>query len=260
VIPAHFPYKFGKLAPIVDHRIPRMSIATMGTLPAPPPSANFYSAIPDWGMLENDDISDCVEAACLHSILQMSTYAATKTLIPTDAEAEAFYSATGWKKGDMTTDNGSYVLGSDGMLPYWHTNGIKCGGVLNKVSGFMQITRPNPVEWRQGIALFTGMLAGFQVPTSLMAATDGSVPFVWRDAKPPYEGGHEIWINGYNNYGGEWLYDLVSWGAMYRASEDFLLECMDEAVVVINPIAMNVAGLNAAGLNLEQLTADMRII
>jgi hypothetical protein len=259
-IPATFKFKLGKKPPVQDDRIPRMSVATAGKLPPPPPTANWWAMVDDWGMLANDQLGDCVEAAILHSILQMSTYAKTKTLIPTTADAELFYEAAGWTPGDPDTDQGSYVLGQNGMVPYWHQHGVQCGGEVNKVAGFLQIRQRNPVEWRQGISMFGGLLLGIQVPNSLMSAADGSVPFVWRDGRGPYEGGHEIWLNGYQEVAGEWLYDLVSWGAMYRASEAFLLGCMQEALVVINPAEVNAAGLNAAGLNLAQLTADLRLV
>lgn len=254
--------KTGKKPAVNDDRVPRMSAVTRGRLPAPPPASNWYAAVGTWGMLLNDQLSCCVPAAILHSIRQMSTYAG-RLLAPTDDEVRLAYEAAGYDPQNPASDQGSYVLGETGLVPYWHQHGFVCGGEMNKVGSFMQIKRPNPIEWRQAIWLFGGILVGIRIPEKIVEQQ----PFIWDDSGAPIAGGHEIWIPGYLPASGSYtdssgpaLYDVVSWGAMYRATEQFLLDTVDEVVAVVNPVEMNARGLNAADYNLAQLEERMKLL
>jgi hypothetical protein len=102
------------------------------------------------------------------------------------------------------------------------------------------------------------MLAGISLPAVIMEADE--VPYLWHDYSGPVAGGHEIWINGYETLNMGVVYDLISWGGRYRATEDFLMHCLDEAVVVVDEVELNARGVNAAGLNKAQLTADMALL
>jgi hypothetical protein len=209
-------------------------------------------------MLGNDGYGDCVEAAAMHCIMQFSCYAGSP-IAATEQETLALYSAiTGFDPKDPNTDQGTYVLGHGGLIEFWAKHGIAIGGTNNKVTGFLQITHKEPKLWRQGIWIFGGLLLGFMVPESLMAAD--TVPYVWEEFAGPMAGGHEIWINGYETTPSGTTYDLISWGQRYRATEQFLLNLMDEAVVVVDPAEMNARGVNAAGLSTAQLLTDMWVL
>jgi hypothetical protein len=249
-----FAFRLGKLSAVRDARIKRMSIAAPN-LPSPPLDANWFAAVSSWGMLGNDSVGDCVEAATLHCIQQFSTYAESP-LIPTDAEALAFYeAATGYNPADPNTDQGSYVLGTGGTIQYWMTKGVTCGGQLNKATGFMQITQKNPTEWQQGIYLFGGLLTGLQLPEAIVAGD--TVPFVWETFSGPVAGGHEVWINGYETLNSGRVYDLISWGKEYRATEEFLMNCVDEMVVVVDPAEISARGVDGANISMADLMSDI---
>lgn len=247
-------HKFGKKEARPDHRIKRLSAASLD-LPAPPMDSNWYAAIGDWPMCGNDEVGDCVEAAVLHLIQSFSTYAGSP-LIPTTAEAVTFYEkAAGYNPTDPNTDQGSYVMGPGGVMEYWHNNGVMCGGQLNKPQAFLQITQKNPIEWQQGVSIFGGVLTGLQLPEAIVSGDEA--PFVWENFDGPVAGGHEVLIVGYETLNSGRYYDLVSWGQLYRASEKFLLHCVDETVVVVDPVAINARGLNAADLSLASLTTNL---
>lgn len=247
-------YCLGKRPARHDPRVPLMTVAAPA-LQAPPPTADWYNKVTNWGMLANDTLGDCVEAAVLHSIEQFSTYAGAP-VIPSSQEAVTFYAdATGYTPSNPATDQGSYVLGSGGVMQYWLTKGVVCGGKSNKVKVFLQIARRNPYEWMQGIFTFGGMLTGIQLPQVIMSGN--SVPSVWADYFGPIDGGHEIWINGYEMTSTGRVYDLVSWGQMYKATEEFLLHVVDETVVVVDPVEINARGVDAGGLTMDQLAADI---
>lgn len=252
--------RLGKLPARKDTRIPRMS-RHGAVLPPPPASANWYAEVEDWGMLGNDQVGDCVEAAVMHAVLMMTSYAQApdKPPMPTTAEALSFYEqATGYNPADPNTDQGSYVLGDGGVMDFWFKNGIMCGGILNKPTAFLQITRPHTVEWKQAISIFGNLLIGLNVPESLMEAD--TVPMLWSDPTGPSAGGHEILLVGYQSTRMGTLYDLISWGQHYRATENFLLSVYDEAVTVVDPAFMNVKGLTPSGLTADAMGADMAML
>jgi hypothetical protein len=251
------PYKLGKREAVDDPRVPRLSQLGGTNLPQPPTGVIWYAAVGEWGMLGNDYAGDCVEAGGLHALLQMSTYAG-KPIVPSTEDAINWYKATGFVPGDESTDQGSYVLGPDGMIPYWHTTGIRAAGQHNKLCSFAQIKRKNATEWCQGIWLFGGVLLGLALPEAIVSGPE--IPYVWSNFSGPTAGGHEIWVNGYQMDGSRRMYDLISWGGRYRATEEFLMNVVDECVIIVDPAEMNARGVTATGLNYDQLLADLKVL
>ena len=252
-------FKLGKKAARRDYRIPRLS-KYASLLPAPPPSADWYSAVPKdgWGMLKNDTVGDCLPVAAMHGIYQERVYANRTAVIPppTDAEALNLYEAAGgYILGDESTDQGMFMLGNGGLMPYWQKTGIMCDGVLNKPTAFVQITQPSPVEWQQAIAIIGSLLTGLQLPEAIVSGDEP--PDIWANYRGPVAGGHEIILVGYEKVGRSVLFDLISWGKKYRATQQFLQHCMDEAVAVANSAFINATGVDPGGLTLAALVADL---
>jgi hypothetical protein len=217
---------------------------------------NWYADVGTWGMLGNDSVGDCVPAAIMHCLQQISTYAG-KPLNPSDDEAIALYSAvTGYNPDDPASDQGTYVMGPGGAMEWWHTHGVTCGGKQCKLESYLQITRINPTEWRQAIAIFGGILVGLSLPANVLAS--GLPPFLWNNPGGPVDGGHEVWVNGFTTTShGYRTYDTVSWGGRYRLTEDFLEKTVAEVVVPYSPEAMNAMGTDGAGVNHDALVAAM---
>lgn len=248
--------KLGKRPARHDARVPFFS-RHGAIMPMPPASSNWYADVATWEMLANDQVGDCVFAAILHLILQQESYtmAPAKPALPTDAEAIAAYSAvTGYVPGNPATDQGTYMLGAGGAMAYWASHGITCGGVLNKPLAFLQVGK-NPVEYRQAISTFSNLLVGIQLPEAIVSPD--VVPDVWRDFSGPVAGGHEILLVGYETLPSGVYYDLVSWGSLYRCTEEFLLRVIEEAATVLNPAFMNAQGTSPAGTDLASLQASM---
>lgn len=244
----------GRQPAVHDPRIPSFA-AVHGTLPPPPDNENWWALVNDWGMLANNKLGCCVDAFVLHAILQFSTYAG-KPLIPTDDEAIKLYEEnTGYNPADPSTDQGSYVMGPSGIMQYWKTHGVMCGGVLNKVGAFMTVNKSNPTEWRQAIHYFGGCGFGINLPENVVSSPD--IPFVWDDPTGVIAGGHEVWAVGFETVGSYRVYDLISWGQRYRATEEFLLGVTEEVVTMLDPVEMNARGVNAADLDQKQLDAAM---
>jgi hypothetical protein len=126
--------------------------------------------------------------------------------------------------------------------------------VLNKPLAFLQVGK-NPVEYRQAISTFSNLLVGIQLPEAIVSPD--VVPDVWRDFSGPVAGGHEILLVGYETLPSGVYYDLVSWGSLYRCTEEFLLRVIEEAATVLNPAFMNAQGTSPAGTDLASLQASM---
>lgn len=248
--------KFGKKAAVTDHRVPRFAMVQKRLI-IPPPSANWYAAVGNWEMLGNDQLGDCVQAACLHALLQFSTYA-SRPMVPTDQDAINNYKQQGYVPGDPSTDNGSYVLGPTGVLPYWHTTGIECGGVINKLGAFLQIPETNPLACKQGIFAFGGCMIGMNLPEYIVGPAE--TPYVWdvQGSGPvAIAGGHEVWDDGYLSVVGEDLYEFVSWGERFRMTKAFMLKYVDEVAVLYDRASLNTQGFDARGLPESELLALM---
>lgn len=238
-----------------DARIAHFSAHTQD-LPPAPQIVDWGDAVQTWGMLGNDQAGDCVWAAAMHEAQQVSTYAGNP-LNPTTEEAiKAYSDATGYVQGDDSTDNGTFVMGAGGAMELWHKNGITIGGKLNKCGAYLQIAQISPKEWMQAIYYFGGIMLGINLPKSIITADQ--TPFLWNDPGGPSAGGHEIWVNGYRpGANGMRVYSLISWGARYTMTEDFMEKVFQEAVTVYNPISINARGVDASGLNADEIVGTM---
>lgn len=250
-----FSPKFGRNPARKDARLPHFSAVT--ALPQPPNIANWFADTPTWGDLGNSDVGDCVVAAAMHQIMQATSYVNPgHGLIGTAAEAIESYSAIGgYVPGNPMTDQGLTVLGVGGMVEYWAKNGLRCGGVLNRPQSVMQIEHPDSTHWKQAISIFGNLMLGVRLPENVVATPES--PFVWDDPTGPVAGLHEIILVGYEVVAGRTTYDLVSWGALYRATEEFLLAAFDEAVVVYNRASLDARGIDPAGIDEATLLGMM---
>ena len=238
-----FEYRLGKKPARFDEKLPRLSKHAAG-LPPPPLWSNWWAGIESWEMLENDKLGCCAEAAVLHQILQISTYANPgHALKPTNWDAIHLYEgAAGYKPNDPSTDQGTYMAGPGGLLDYWLKTGVICDGVLNKAAAVLAITKPRVIEWKQAIATFGSILIGLQLPENVLSGD--APPFVWSNPTGPVAGGHAVLGVGYDSATA--MFDLVSWGTHYKATEDFLLGTVDEVYTVYDAAFPTPAGSVAA--------------
>lgn len=248
--------KLGKKPAITDTRIARLSQAASG-LPDPPSESNWYADVEAWQMLGNDICGDCVVAFALHFIYQQERYLRQgRAAVPTAVEAIQNYAAIGgYSPAIAGSDQGLTVMGAGGLVEYWARKGLVSGGTVHKLTNVVQITHPNPREWKQAIATFSGMGVGIRMPERIMDAPE--LPFLWDDPSGPMAGYHEMFLVGYESVAGNTYYDCVTWGALVRLTEEFLLHTFDEGVVPLSTDGLNANGVNAAGVDRLALTRAM---
>ena len=222
-----------------------------------PAASNWYADIATWQDLGNFDVGNCVVAAAMHQIMQGSAYAHPEHGVTgTTQEAIASYSAIGgYISGQPLTDQGLYVLGQGGLIEYWQRQGLMCGGLVNKPAAFIRLAVHDTTPWKQAIHYFGGVMVGLQLPKNVVATAE--TPFIWDDPSGPVVGGHEVYLCGYQTVADETLFDLISWGERYRATETFLLGILDEAVCVYDKVSLDARGVDPAGIDDAALMALM---
>lgn len=243
-------YKLGKLPPKIDHRTLQMSRYRIPGAIQVPEEVSWVTKLSNLGMMLNDQLGDCAEAATGHSVQQWTTYAG-KTVIPSDSAVETMYEdAAGYVPGQPSTDQGSVLIN---VLNYWRKTGI--GG--HKILAYVQVNPLNLQEVREAIYLFGNVYTGIQLPISAQdadswtvsaAGTPNGVPGSW--------GGHCIPIMAQSP---ETL-TCVTWGSLLKMSHNFALDYIDEMYAIVSQDWIEANGLSPSQFNLAQLQADLNIV
>lgn len=120
-------------------------------------------------VLGNDQQGDCVMANMGHAVGAWTGNESGTPVLSSDAEALAEYHRIGGPG-----DNGLVI--SD-TLDVFQSTGIKVGGEIRKIDGYVAVNPANPDEVKAAIAFFGGFTIGFNVPGQWMGrnAHDGAV-------------------------------------------------------------------------------------
>jgi hypothetical protein len=242
-------FRLGKNPPVYDARTLKLE-RYMGTLPVPPPEANFITKVPSFPMYANDTLGDCVAAAAGHMVQNWTCYAG-KIATPTLADVIKFYEFSGYDPADPSTDQGWDLLA---MMKKFRTDGL--GG--HKIEAFAQLTTGNWAQLKRAISTFGNVCIGFALPDAVVpedpSADWTKIPWVWTpDMAPDSNNGHCVPAMAYSN---NWV-DFVSWAAKMGMNPEFYEECSDEAYVAITEDWIEADGKSPSGFDLAQLQADL---
>ena len=244
----------GKKPPKKNLRTLFLPKYTAGMLPAPPEKRAWEYVIADdaWGMLGNDTLGLCVEAAVLHYIMAATANTKKPATFTTQQCIDLYSAVTGYDPaqvqpdGSNPTDNGTAWTD---MLAYWQKNGVYGHFIL----GWASIPFSDLNAIRQGIDIFGGVLIGTAVTQSMEDQFNSGQPW-----NAPFDGGvlggHGIPAFGFGSEGET----VVTWGA--RQPADLTLPSQfDECYVVVTQDFME-NGVAPNGFNLNALTADLKLI
>lgn len=260
----HHSRKLGRRRVVNDARIPLLRDRLTSKFPNPPPSANWYADLPDSGlpMLLNDTLGDCVAASCLHYLEMATAYTRPGNgLKPTAADALALYEQSGYRPSDPhnpqsnESDQGWWTLGRGGLMQYWASQGVQCGGELNKCGPVAAVNFYDRFELKSAISLFGFVMIGAQLSESDMENTNNQ----WDAHTGPIVGGHEFLFAGYETLGNEVWFDVLTWDGHWRASWNWVKKAVDEALVVYDADFFTQAGVSAAGIDAQTLQADLAL-
>lgn len=220
-----------------------------------PTSVDYYSQLPNIGMLGNDNWGDCVEAASGH-IAEQQTFLGqgTEYAVSTSDALAAYTRITGFNPnagppGNNPTDQGTMI--QDGLSDLRKTG---FGG--HKVAAFAQLDPSKMADVKLAVSEFGAVDIGLAFPSSAMDQFNAGKPWDYVSGSP-IEGGHCVVVVGYD---AAFLY-VYTWGAVQKVTQAFWNEYVakngGEAWAVISQDWVNsVTGLDLEGVNLAAFGAQ----
>jgi hypothetical protein len=247
--------KLGRQPKRSDQRTFKLSrYLKISELPAAPPAVDWTKAVPQYGMLLNDQLGDCVIAGMMHEAMTWQANAGSPIVQPSDAEVIAAYSAIGgYDPSDPSSDQGCNMLNA---LNYWRNTGISIGGQKNQIVAFAEVDLTNDAEVKAALWLFGGLFTGFEMPQSAQNADQWMVPpsFPHGKGKPGSWGGHCAPLAAEDGSGG---FQAITWGELMPAAHNFVADYCDEAYAVLSTAWMEQNGQAPSGFDWAALQADL---
>jgi hypothetical protein len=227
---SHAAMKLGKLAPRVDHRTLRMArYIAFEALPPPPVTVDYTKGITSFGMMLNDTLGICTEAAKGHAVQIWTANLGTEITVPDAVVLDAYEKECGYNPADSSTDQGGDEIT---VLNSWRNNGF--GG--HELLGYAD---PNPndiLHVKQSIYLFGGVYIGLALPLTAQTQDIWDVELDNRSwfakmlkksdpTEPNSWGGHAVFCPAYNNIGPI----CITWGQLKQMTWAFWLKYCDES-------------------------------
>lgn len=246
----HQSMKLGKKAPKRDlHLLPLSLFTRKVALPNPAEKMDWYSKVPQWGMMRNDVLGDCTCAGVGHAILQWTTYTG-KTKLLSDDQIVQLYSKFGYT-GTSQTDNG--CVETD-VLNYWKENGV----FGDKLDSYVSVNPLDQNEIKDAISWFGNVYTGIALPKSAQNQQTWDIPSGGPvgDGAPDSWGGHCVIFVGYD----EKTVTMVTWGGLKQATWGFVRTYMDECYALLNQDFLDVNGKAPSGMDWGTLQSNLRQI
>lgn len=246
------PMKLGKKLPKLDHRTLKGAkyMASMPNYHAAPPWRDWTNkAMPDYGMMLNDNIGDCTCAAVGHLIQTWTSEHGNELTLPDSAILKAYEDVGEYNPNDPSTDNGAHMLD---VLNYWRGTGV--GG--HRINSFVEIDYRNINEVKAAINAFGGVYVGAMLPTSAQKQktwTGSTARPLHGDDLPNSWGGHAIMAPAYDNS----TITFITWGAKQKADWEWWVDYVDECYAIISDEWVAATMLAPNGFDLSALISDL---
>ena len=222
-------YCLGKLPAKIDKRTIKLLDFLTPALPPPPPvfdcDTTLAFPVPCW-MLGNDVYGDCVMVGRANQTFRfegteqgtLKKFKTQKTVY--NAVVKEYFKESGGQ------DSGLVMLDS---LNLWRQKGWKVGCTGYNIFAFAAVNHLDSNEVKLGVSLLNGLNVGIQVPKSAIDQFEAGQPWTVVPGSP-IEGGHCIFIVGYNDFGPV----CVTWGKKQPMSWPFFFAQTDEAYAVVD--------------------------
>jgi hypothetical protein len=223
-------------------------------LPTPPAEIDYTVGMnPNFGMMGNDTLGDCVAAACSHGRQVITFNGLHDERTTPDAEVLDLYSAAcGYVPGEPNTDQG---CDAGTVVNYWKSPGIPIAGGANTILGWVEIDPSNEDDLNAAIYECGGMLTTMAILSNVYVSP---LPEVWTyDANNcSVEGEHGVWVTGYTASGQR---PFITWGQRCVLDPDYWTNAVvdggGQCYAVIDEGWIGYSGRSPAGLSLAQLQA-----
>jgi hypothetical protein len=226
-----------------DPSKPRIRLAAHLNVVNPPPPTVTWDAVPDWGMLGNDQYGDCVFAGNGHLAEALTFYGQGTETALSEADVLAEYSrVAGFNPADPSTDQGAAV--QDGLSDL-RTNGL--AGV--KLAAFAEVDVTSLTEIKSACAELGPLSAGVNLPATAQKQFEAGQAWDVVADDGGIEGGHCIVLVGYD---ADFLC-FVTWGKVQRATYAWWAKYGAEVWAVISQDWVSPKGADPEGVNLASL-------
>jgi len=232
--------KLGKLAPRRPEGLHMLAYYQGNPLPAAPESVSVPT-LDDWGMLGNDQYSDCTVAGAAHAKMAHATVLGISETFPT--EQEVIQSYLTYTNG---ADNGAVEAD---LLKYWQTNEF----LGKQLYAYAPTDHADFDELKSVIASFGLAYIGIQVPAPAQSQFMANEPWdlTGTPADNQIEGGHCIILVGYDK---DYAY-CITWGKVQKITWRWLQSYMEESWALITPEIVQKG--QYGNMRLDELTADL---
>lgn len=217
-------------------------------------SVDLLSKMPDFvGMMGNDRIGDCFDAALYHGD-QARTLAQGKMITEPDHGVVALYSKiTGYSPSDPNSDQGSMPVPSFNWLT---RHGLpRTGNPSVKLLATYEVDPSNEADVLEAMEACGGIMLGIYVPQSLEDNMDATV-WDYDPGNNTPTGGHEIFM-GMHQFGGN--YGVVSWGnPRYQMTPAFWHNNVNQCTACLWSDWVESTGKTPFGMTVAQVEAEMK--
>lgn len=242
--------KLGRVRPAAPPQCLRLG-SYLGAPTVPPPKELDYytkAAKAIKHMYLNDQFGCCVISDCAHAVgVWSANDAATEggsTVIATDFEV-----LTAYQQICGPGDNGCNVAS---VLDYKRTRGIKFGGQVHKIDGYVVVDFRNKIEVQVALYLFGTLTIGLNLPKDWLESPENGV---WIPTRSAIQGGHDVMGVGYNDHG----VVISTWGGLRLIRWDAFTstQWLDESYVQLAPLWYGNDNLAPNGIDVTMLKADL---
>jgi hypothetical protein len=242
--------KLGKLPVRVDVRT--LSLARYvdtSRLPAPPPTVDLASDVPEWPMYANDRIGDCTIAAAGHMIEAWTAAGRGQAVEVTESAVLTAFDRV--KVVDPATgEEGAVELD---VLRDWRAHGVG----HHRIAAYARVSTRDHTLVRAASWLFGGLYIGLALP----ASAQQQEVWDWRGTlsgpdRPGSWGGHAVNVVGYDDGG---ILTVVTWGKLQELTWPFWDRYCDEAYCILSHDFLD-AGRAPNGFDLAALKDDLALV
>lgn len=225
-------------------------------LPAPPARFGHESIGRAWGMLANDDWSNCVFAGAAHETMMWCAILGKMARFSNASVLGDYAAVTGFDPARPESDQGTDMTEA---ASYRRKTGVlDAAGNRHTIDAYVAIRAGDVLDLAVATYLTNAVGVGLRFPDYAMDQFDAREPWHFVPGKPEPVGGHYVPCLGRNTAGN---YMVVTWGRIHAMTPDFYATYCDEALAYVSfeQLRDNVSpeGFDAATLrhNLAALAA-----
>jgi hypothetical protein len=227
-----------------------------------PADIDHMTGVPAWNGATNKLYGTCGPCSYANLIIMAHWFLTGERITVTDQQIFAFYEASGNPNFNPATHQGDNGVDNSVMLAAAQNTGLEvthADGTTEfiKAVAYGTLTEEDLInQVRAATALFGGVLIGVMLETAQQNQTRAT-PAIWDYSDSPEWGGHDIFGGSYQNPGGAYDEQVVSWLKLVGMTDQFESNQVQEVFVVILPVMLSNAPI-LTGVDWQTLADDFQ--